>query len=86
MLFNSIITIIEGVDVFLNIISDCSRYVKVFELLVYLGTRAYIAVLLGVLYACNLLLLEGLFCLRAAAVYRVSIEFLFKSSQYFKRG
>ena len=70
-------TIIKGVDVSLNIINNCSRCVRVFKLLVYLGTRAYIVVLFKALYACNLLLSRLPSCLVVAAVYRVSIEFLF---------
>ena len=70
-------TIIEGVNVSLNVIGDYSRYIKVFELLVYLGAGAYIAVLLRALCVRDLLLLKGPSCLGAAAIYRVSIEFLF---------
>ena len=70
-------TVIEGVDVSLNIISDCNRCVRVFELLVYLGTGACIVVLLRALCVCNLLLLRLPSCLIAAAIYRVSIEFPF---------
>ena len=84
MLFSGIITIIKGINVFLNIISDY-RCVKVFKLLVYLGTGAYITILLKALYAHNLLLLEGPSCLGAAAVHRVSIEFPFRSSRDFLR-
>ena len=50
---------------------------RVFKLLVYLGTRAYTVVLLGALRAYNLLLSRLPSCLVAAAVYRVSVEFLF---------
>ena len=78
-------TVIESVNIFLNIISDY-RCVKVFELLMHLGTGACIAVLLGALRARDLLLLKGPSCLRAAAVHRVSIKFLFRSSRYFKGG
>ena len=70
-------TVIESVNVSLNIISDCSRCVRVFKLLVYLGTGAYIVVLLGALRVYNLLLLRLPFCLVAVAVYRVSVEFPF---------
>ena len=70
-------TVIEGVDISLNIISDCTRCIKVFKLLIYLGARAYIVVLLGVLYARNFLLLRLPSCLIVAAFYRVSVEFLF---------
>ena len=77
-------TVIEGVNIFLNIISDYSRCVRVFKLLAYLGARACTAVLLGALCARNLLLLEGPSCLGAAAVHRVSVEFPFRSSRCFK--
>ena len=50
----------------------------------YLGARAYTAVLFRALCARNLLLLEGLSCLRAAAVHRVSVEFLFKLLRDFR--
>ena len=70
-------TVIEGVNVSLNIINNYSRCVRVFKLLVYLGARACIIILFGVLRTYNLLLLRLLSCLVAAAVYRVSIEFLF---------
>ena len=70
-------TVIEGVDVSLNVISDCNRCIRVFELLIYLGTGAYTVVLLRALHTCNLLLLRLPSCLIAAAVHRVSIEFPF---------
>ena len=79
-------TVVKGVDISLNIISNYSRYARVFKLLVYLGAKAYIAILLRALRAYNLLLLKGPSCLRAAAVYRVSIEFPFRSSRCFKGG
>jgi hypothetical protein len=53
---------------------------------VYLGAEVYIVILLKALHACNFLLLRVLFYLIAAAVYRVSVEFLFKLSQNFKGG
>ena len=77
LLFNSIITVIEGINISLNIVSDCSRCIRVFELLVYLNTRAYIIILFRALRACNLLLLRLPSCLIAVAVYRISIEFPF---------
>ena len=70
-------TVVEGVDVSLNIIGDYSRCVRVFELLVHLGTGACIIVLLGALHAHNLSLLKLPSCLIAVAIYRVSVEFLF---------
>ena len=70
-------TIIEGLNVSLNIISDYNRCVRVFKLLVYLGTRAYIVVLLKALRSHNLLLLRLPSYLIAAAVYKVSVEFPF---------
>ena len=78
-------TIIEGVNVFFNIISDC-KYIRVFKLLVYLGAGAYIVVLLRTLHACNLLLLKLPSCFIAAAVHKISIKFPFRSSRYFKGG
>ena len=77
MLFSSIITIIEGVYIFLSVAGN-RRYVRVFKLLVYLGIRAYLAVLPRGLYYCNLLLLEGPFCLSATAFYKVFVEFPFR--------
>ena len=76
-------TVIEGVNVSLNIINDYSRYARVFKLLVYLSARARTAVLLGALHTRDLSLLKGPSCLIAAAVYRVFIEFLFWSSRNF---
>ena len=76
----------EGIYIFLNIASDYSRCIRVFELLVYLRAGARIAVLLKVLYTRNFLLLRLPSCLLAAAVYRVSVEFLFRPSQDFKGG
>ena len=79
-------TVIEGVYDFLNITSDCSRYIRVFELLIYLNIRACAAVLLKALYARNLSLLRVPFYFVAAAVCRVSVESLFRSSRNFKGG
>ena len=59
---------------------------RVFKLLVYLSTRAYMTILLRALYTYNFLLLRVPFYLIAAAVYRVSVEFLFRLSQNFKGG
>ena len=70
-------TIIEGINVSLNVISDYSRCIKVFKLLVHLGTKACIVVLFRALYTRNLLLLKLPSCFIAAAVYRISIEFPF---------
>ena len=70
-------TVIEGVDISLNIIGNYSRYMRVFKLLVYLSAKVYIVVLFRALCVCNLLLLKLPSCLIAAAVYRVSIEFPF---------
>ena len=81
MLFSSIITVIEGVCVFL---SGNRRYIRVFKLLVHLGIRAYLAILPRGLYYCNLLLLEGPFYLSATAFYKVFMEFLFRLSRDFK--
>ena len=83
LLFSSIITIIEGVNISLNIISDCSRCIRVFKLLVYLGAGACTVVLFGALHARNLLLLRLPSCLIAKAFYRASVEFPFRSSRNF---
>jgi len=77
LLFSSVITVIKGIYVFL---SGNYRYARVFKLLEYLGIRAYLAVLPRGLYYCNLSLLEGPFYLYATAFYKVSVEFLFRSS------
>ena len=79
-------TVVKGINISLNIISDCSRYIRVFKLLVYLSTGACIVVLLRALCAYNLLLLRVLSCLIAAAVHRVSVEFPFRSLRNFKGG
>ena len=79
-LFSSgVATIIEGVNVFLNI-AGSHRCIKVFKLMVYLGTRARSVVLFRYLYIYNLLLLEGPSCLIATAFYKVSVRFLFRLS------
>jgi hypothetical protein len=75
LLFSSVMSVIEGVYVFL---SGDYRYVRVFKLLVHLGIRACSAVLPRGLYCRNLLLLEGPSCLSATAFYKVFIEFLFR--------
>jgi len=75
------VSVIEGVYIFL---SGNYRYTRVFELLAYLGIRAYLAVLLKGLYYRNLLLLEGPSCLNATAFYKVFIEFPFRSLRDFK--
>ena len=75
MLSSSVIAVVEGVCVFL---SGNYRYIRVFKLLVYLGIRAYSAVLSRGLYYYNLLLLEGPFYLYATAFYKVSIKFPFR--------
>ena len=73
-------TIIEGVNVFLDI-AGSYRCTRVFKLVVHLGTRARLVVLFGHLYICNLLLLEGPSCLIVTAFYEVSIGFLFRLSR-----
>ena len=75
MLFSSIITIIKGVCVFLSSDYRCAR---VFKLLIYLGIRAYLAILPKDLYYYNFLLLKGPFYLYIIAFYKVFIEFLFR--------
>jgi len=82
LLFSSVITIIKGIYNFLSVTSNY-RYIKVFELLEYLGIRAYLAILPRGLYYYNLSLLEGPFYLYAMAFYKVSVEFLFRLSQDF---
>ena len=77
-------TVIEGINISLKVISDCSRCIRVFKLLVYLGAKVCIVILLGALYAHNFLLLRVLSCFIAAAVYRVFIEFPLRSSRCFK--
>jgi len=81
LLFSSIITIIEGVYIFL---SSNYRYIRVFKPLEHLGIRAYLAVLPKGLYCCNLSLLKGPSCLYVTAFHKVSVEFLFKLSRDFK--
>jgi len=81
LLFSSVITIIEGIYVFL---SSNYKYIRAFKLLEYLGIKAYLAVLPRGLYYRNLLLLEGPFCFSVMAFYKVLIEFLFRLSQDFK--
>ena len=77
LLSSSIITVIEGVNISLNVIDDYSRYTRVFKLLVYLDTEAHTVVLFRALYTRNLLLLRLPSCLIAVAIHRVSIKFPF---------
>jgi len=83
LLSGSVITVIEGVCVFL---SGDYRYARVFKLLVHLGIRACSAVLPRGLYCRNLLLSEGPSYFGATAFYKVSVEFLFRLSRDFKGG
>jgi len=83
LLFSSVITIIEGVCVFLSVTNN-RRCARVFKLLVHLGIRACSAILPRGLYCRNLLLLEGPSCLSATAVYKVFIEFPFRLLRDFK--
>jgi hypothetical protein len=85
LLFSGIITIIKGVYIFLNIISNygCAR---VFKLLAHLNARAYTVVLLRALHAHNLSLSRLPSCFVAAAIHKVSIEFPFRLSRDFKGG
>jgi len=85
LLSSSIATIIEGICVFLSVAGNC-RCARVFKLLVYLGVRAYSAILPRGLYYRNLSLLEGPFYLSATAFYKVFIEFPFRLSRDFKGG
>jgi len=82
LLSSSVATIIEGVCVFLRVVSNC-RCVRVFELLAHLGIGARSAVLPRGLYCRNLLLSEGPSCLSATAFYKVFMEFLFRSLRDF---
>ena len=80
-----IITIKEGINVFLNVVGN-RRYTRVFKLLVHLGTRARAAVLLRVLRGRNFSLSEGPSYFNASAIHRVAVGFLFASSRGFKGG
>ena len=75
LLSSGIVSIIEGICVFLSGNYRCTR---VFKLLAHLGVRACSAVLPRGLYYCNLLLLEGPSYLNATAFYKVSVEFPFR--------
>ena len=83
LLSSGIVTVIEGVNVFLNIAGG-HRCMRVFKLPVYLGAGARLAVLFGYLYTWDLLLLEGPFYLIMMAFYKVSIGFLYRSSRDLK--
>ena len=85
LLSSSIVTVIEGVYVFLNVAGNC-RCAKVFKLLVHLGVGAHSAILPKGLYYCNLSLSEGPSCLSAMAVHKVFIEFPFRLLRDFKGG
>ena len=77
LLFSSVVTIIKGINISLNIVNDCSRCIRVFKLLIYLSAGAYTVVLFRALRVYNLLLLRLPSCLIVVAVYGVSVEFLF---------
>ena len=81
LLSSSVIAIVESVYIFL---SGNYRYIRVFKLLVYLGIRAYLAILPRGLYYRNLSLLEGPSCLCVTAFYKVSVEFLLGYRKIFK--
>ena len=76
--------VIEGVYVFLNIVSD-RRYVRILKFLIYLGVRAPATILPGCLYVRDLLLPELSSCFIAIVFHRVSIESPFRLLQDFKR-
>ena len=69
-----------------SLLIEYVRCIRVFKLLVYLGIRAYLAVLPRGLYYRNLLLLEGPSCLYATAFYKVSVEFPLGRREIFKVG
>ena len=83
LLSSGIMTIIEGINVFFDVTSSY-RYIRVFKLLVYLGTRAYLAVLSRHLYTWDLSLLEGPSCLIIITFYEVSVGFPYGSSRDLK--
>ena len=77
LLSSSVVTVIEGVYVFLSVANN-RRYIRVFKLLAHLGIRAYSAILPRGLYYRNLLLLKGPSCLSVTAFYKVFVEFPFR--------
>jgi len=82
LLSGSVVTVIEGVCVFLHVIGNY-RYTRVFKLLAHLGIGARSAVLPRGLYCRNLSLSEGPSCLSAMAFYKVFVEFPFRLSRDF---
>ena len=82
---SSVITVVEGIYVFLSVASN-HRYARVFKLLVHLGVRARLAILPRGLYCHNLSLLEGPSCLCATAFHKVSVEFPLGCREIFKVG
>ena len=78
-------TIIEGVDVFLNI-AGSYRYTKVFKLTLHLDTGAHLIVLFGHLYDWDLSLSKGLSCLSVTAFYKVPVGFLLGHCKIYKRN
>jgi hypothetical protein len=83
LLSSSIISVIEGVYVFLS--GNC-RYARVFKLLVHLGIRARSAVLPRGLFYRNLSLLGRPSYLSATTFHKVFVEFLLRLSRDFKGG
>ena len=84
LLSHSILAVIKGVYIFLNVVCDY-RCIKVFKFLLHLGVRAYATVLPKNLYVHNLSLPKS-FCLIATVFHRVFIEFPFGSSRDFLKG
>ena len=85
LLSYSVVTVIEGICVFLSVAGDY-RCARVFKLLVHLGIGACSAVLPRGLYYRNLSLSEGPSCLKATAFHGVFVKFPLGHREIFKGG
>ena len=78
-------TVIEGVDVFLDVASG-HRCTRVFKLALHLDTRAHLVILFRHLYGWDLLLSKGPSCLSVTAFHKVPIGFLLGCHKIYKRN
>ncbi len=85
MFSNGVVTVVKGINVFLDVIDSCG-YTKVFEFLLYLDIKACLVVLFGHLCGWNFLLSKGLSCLGVMAFYKVFIGFLLGYCKIYKRN
>ena len=78
-------TIIEGVDVFLDVTGG-HRCTRVFELALHLDTGAHSVILFRRLYSWDLSLLKGPSCLNVTAFHKVSVGFPLGYHKIYRRN